>query len=90
MPSVTELLRVERILEGLPTFRARLGSKTAGIRKRNGETVCFAPETVAVVEALMAKNLNPERVYRIKVLAVAFDVLRMSARPARGAPLPSS
>jgi len=74
-PSVTELIRVQNVLESDPAIRRRLRPKTAKIRKRSGEMVCFAPETVAVAQALMSQRVNPERARVATVLGVAFDVL---------------
>jgi hypothetical protein len=74
-PTVTELARIERVLEADPALRARLGTKTSPERKRNGEVVHFAPEVVAVAVELIARPLNPERLPVRKVLSVAAEVL---------------
>jgi len=75
-PTVTELIRVEKILEADPAVRRRLGRKTTLVRKRTGERTWFAPEVVAIAEAMMARKLNPERASVRQVLSVAVRVLR--------------
>ncbi|MHC1770104.1 MAG: hypothetical protein AB9869_38450 [Verrucomicrobiia bacterium] len=74
-PSVTELIRVEKILEHDPAVRRRLGRKTTLVRKRTGEKVWFASEVVAIAEAMMARKLSPERASVRQVLSVAVRVL---------------
>ncbi len=74
-PTVTELSRVEQVLERDPGLRARLGPKTSLARKRTGEVSYFAAETVAVAEGLMDRGLSPERARVRVVLAVAVKVL---------------
>ena len=74
-PTVTELNRVEQVLERDPGLRARLGPKTSPARNRQGEVVYFAAETVAVAQGLMDQGLSPERAHVRVVLAVAARVL---------------
>jgi hypothetical protein len=76
-PSVTELHRVEQVLESDPALRLRLGPKTTMARKQHGEPVHFSPEAVAVTEALRAQGLNPERVGVKVVLAVGAEIIRV-------------
>jgi hypothetical protein len=74
-PTVTQLQRVEKVLEADPALSARLAPKTREARKRNGEMARFAPEAVAVAQALIARRLDPERAHVRVVLAVAVEVL---------------
>ncbi len=78
-PTATELLRVEQVLARDLALRRYLGSKTSPVRKRNGDLVYFAPETVAVAQELMARKLSPERAHVRDVLRVGAEVLRGSA-----------
>jgi hypothetical protein len=75
---VTELARVERVLESDPATRARLGPKTCPTRKRNGDLVYFTDATLTVAQGLMARRLSPERAHVREVLRVAVDVLSQS------------
>jgi hypothetical protein len=75
-PSVTELIRVEKILERDRAICRRLGRRTTLVRKRTGEKVWFASEVVAIAEAMMTRKLNPERASVRQVLSVAVRVLR--------------
>jgi len=79
-PSVTELTRIEKVLEGDPAIRRWLGPKTSPATKRSGELLYFAPETVAVAEALVVQHLSPERAPVGKVLLVAVEVLGIGSR----------
>lgn len=83
-PTVTELSRVEKILERDPAVRRRLGPKTTLACKRSGEPVYFAAETIAVAQALMARKLSPERAHVRKVLGVAVKVLGTGCPGVRG------
>jgi hypothetical protein len=74
-PSVTELRRVEGILEADPALRRRLGVKDSPARKRNGDLVYFSESTVAVAKELMARKVSPERAHVRTVLKVAVDVV---------------
>jgi hypothetical protein len=74
-PTVTELSRVERVLEAEPAVRRRLGPKTTLVRKRSGEPLYFAAETVAVAAELMARKLSPERAHVGMVVKVASETL---------------
>jgi len=74
-PTFSELLRVERILERDPAVRRRLGRKTTLVRKRTGERTWFAPEVLAVAQAMMNGRLGPERAHVRQVLSVAVRVL---------------
>jgi hypothetical protein len=74
-PTVTELARIEFVLESDPAIRARLGPKASPARRRDGQVVHFAAETLAVAKALMTHRLNPERARVRIVLAVAAKVL---------------
>jgi hypothetical protein len=74
-PTVTELIRVEKILEADPAVRRRLGRKTTLVRKRTGERTWFAPEVLAVAQAMMSGRLGPERAHVRQVLSVAVRVL---------------
>ena len=79
--TVTELLRVESILEADPALRRCLGPKNVPARKRNGDLVSFSLPTVAVAKELMARNLNPERAHVRTVLRVAADVVFRGRSP---------
>jgi hypothetical protein len=83
-PTVTELARVQRVLVADPAVRLRLGPKTSLARKRSGEVVHFAAETLAVAQTLMARRFNPERVKVKVVLAVAAEVLGIGDDPPHG------
>jgi hypothetical protein len=61
VPSVTELVRVEQVLERDRALCQHLGPKASPARKRSGEVVYFAEATVAVAQEMMARGLNPER-----------------------------
>ena len=78
-PTATELLRVEKVLARDLALRRYLGPKTTPVRKRNGDVVYFAAETVAVAQELMARKLSPERAHVRIVLRVGADVLRGGA-----------
>jgi hypothetical protein len=80
-PSVTELSRVEQVLERDAGLRRLLGPKTCPVRKRSGEPVYFTAETVAVTRALMARNLSAERSPVLKVVSVAAEVLEIGGEP---------
>jgi hypothetical protein len=84
-PTVTELSRVEKVLEADPAVRRRLGPKTALVRKRSGEPVHFAAEVVAVAQAVMNQKGNPERAHVRTVLRVAADVLGIVGTTSQGA-----
>ena len=75
-PTVTELLRVQKVLEADRALSRLLGPKSALVAKRTGEPVYFAPETITVAQALRARDLNPERTSVGTVLGVAHEVLR--------------
>lgn len=83
-PSVTELIRAETILQRDPAVRRRLGRKTTMVRKRTGERTWFAPEVVAIAEAMMARKLNPERASVRQVLSVAVRVLAVLSKKDSG------
>ena len=72
-PTVTDLRRIERILETDPALCRRLEPKTTLVSKRTGEPVYFAPETVTVAQARMARGLSPERAHVRVVLRLAID-----------------
>jgi hypothetical protein len=78
-PTATELLRVEKVLARDLALRRYLGPKTTPVRKRNGDLVYFAPETMLVVQELTARKLSPERAHVRMVLRVGADVLRGKA-----------
>ncbi len=84
-PTVTELARVEKVLEADPAIRRMLGPKTSTIRKRSGEAVYFAAETVDVAQELMARKLNPERARVLEVLRVALEVVGIRRTRSSGA-----
>jgi len=75
LPTVTELFRIEAVLEGDPALRRQLGPKSCAARKRNGEFIYFAEATTRVAQELMARKLNPERAHVRTVLMVAADLL---------------
>jgi len=77
VPTVTELARIESVLEADHAIRQHLEPKTSPVRRRDGQMVHFAAETLAVASSLMTRRLNPERAKVRKVLAVAADVLRI-------------
>ena len=85
---MTELSRVEKVLERDLAVRRYLGPKASRVRKRSGEPVYFAAEAVAVARALMAANLNPERAAVVTVLAVAAEVLGIGDAPKSAAAPP--
>lgn len=89
-PTFSELLRVERILERDPAVRRRLGRKTTLVRKRTGERTWFAPEVLAVAQAMMNGELGPERAHVRQVLAVAVRVLRGLSKKDEGATQPGT
>lgn len=74
-PTFSELLRIERIFEGDPTVRRRLGRKTTLVRKRTGERTWFDPEVMGVGQAMVNRRLSLERAHVRQVLAVAARVL---------------
>lgn len=76
-PTVTELARVQLVLERDPALSRFLRTKSVAIRKRGGEPVQFAAFTVAVAQEMMAMRLNPERAHVRKVLRVAADLAFM-------------
>lgn len=83
-PTFSELLRIEKILEGDPAVRRRLGRKTTLVRKRTGERTWFAAEVLAVAQAMMTQRLGPERAHVRKVLGVAVKVLGTGCPGVRG------
>ena len=83
-PSVTELARIERVLESDEAARRLLGPKTVPVRKRDGTVFLFAAETVNIARELMARKLNPERTRVGIVLAVAGMVLGIGGRSDAG------
>ena len=88
-PSVTELNRIEKVLEADPAARSRLGPRTTLVRRRSDESVYFAAEVVAVVQALMDRKLSPERAHVRTVLRVAAEVLGIVGRTSQGAASPN-
>lgn len=78
---MTELTRVEKVLERDLAVCRHLGPKTCPVCKRSGKPVYFAAQTVAVAKALMATNLSPERAPVLKVVAVAAEVLGIGGEP---------
>jgi gamma-glutamylcysteine synthetase len=84
------LTRVQKVLERDRAARRRLGAKTISVRKRGGELVYFAPETVTVAKALMARRLNPERAHVLMVLRVAAEVLGIVGTASSGTPPPGT
>lgn len=84
-PSVTELIRVEKILEHDPAVRRRLGRKTTLVCKRTGERTWFAAEVVAIAQAMMARKLSPERAPVCQILSVAVRVLGSDTKNASSA-----
>lgn len=82
VPSVTELARVERILEREPALRPYLlGPKSSPARKRTGEIVYFAEPTVTVALEMMAKKLSPERAHVRQVLRLRMFWLSQQCNP---------
>ena len=75
----TELARVQKILEEQPAFAAHLGPKKP-IEKRTGEVVSFHVGAFGVVEAVIQRNLNPERSRTRVVLRVVCEVFGISGR----------
>ena len=73
-PSVTELIRVGKVLESDPGVRPYLDEKTLRFSKRTGEVVYFSSGVVRVAGALMAKGLNPERAHVGIILRTAVEV----------------
>jgi hypothetical protein len=67
------------VLEADAAIRQRLGPKTSPARKRSGEVVHFAAETLAVAQELMLRRYSPERAHVRVVLAVAAEVLGIGA-----------
>ncbi len=84
-PSVTELTRIQQLLERDAAASRRLGPKSVAIRKRTGETVYFAAETIMVAKALMNERLNPERTHVVDVWRIAAQVLGIYRTPSPGA-----
>lgn len=80
-PSVTELIRVEKVLEKEPGIRQHLGERSLRFSKRTGEVVHFSSGVVRVTEAMRTKGLNPERAHVGVVLRTAVEVfaIRRSA-----------
>jgi hypothetical protein len=76
IPSVTELHRIEAVLQRDLALRRHLGPRTTPARKRNGETVYFAELTWATAQEVMASGANPERAHVRTVLLAAAAVLR--------------
>jgi hypothetical protein len=72
---VTELNRVQQVLERDLALQAHLGPDSCLARKRNGQTVYFAGATMRVAQELMARGLNPERACVRLVLKTAASVL---------------
>ena len=57
--AVNELIRVKKILEGDLAARRCLGPKKCPVRKRTGGRVSFAPEVVAVAQAMISQKAQP-------------------------------
>jgi len=76
VPTVTELSRLERVLEGDLALRPFLGPKTSAARRRDGTVVYFAEMTMSLAQELMARRLSPERAPVGKVLGAVLDVIR--------------
>jgi hypothetical protein len=64
---------VEKILVEQPAFHAHLGPKVR-VTKRTGEVVKFHVRTVVVADAIIARNLSPERAHVRIVLRVASEI----------------
>jgi hypothetical protein len=73
---MTELARVERVLERDPAARLHLGPKTTPVRKRNGQVYHFSEFTVAVAKQLMAAGVSPERAHVKMILMTVWAMLR--------------
>jgi hypothetical protein len=73
-PTPTEVLRVQRILERQPAFRAQLARKIL-LEKRTGETVRMGEGSITVAQRLLDCANNPERAHVTDVLRVAIEVL---------------
>lgn len=83
-PTVTELNRVQQVLERDPALRLLLGPRAMPVPMRTGEVADFSAEAVAVAQAMMALKLNPERAALRHVLAVAAQVLGIVRSPGSG------
>src|ERR1035437_9710540 len=89
-PTVTEVSRVEKVLEADRGVSHRLWPNTTPVSKRSGEVVYFSAETIAVGQALMARKLSPERAPVRLVLRAAVDVLAIGGKPSSGAAPPAT
>ena len=86
---MTELLRVQAVLEQDAALRLKVAARTSPARRRDGQVVYFSPASIAVAQELMTRGLNPERAHITEVVATAVDVLwprQIAAESEQGPP----
>jgi hypothetical protein len=76
-PSAARVKRIEGLLIADPAIKEKLGKKEVSLKGRDGSTQRFAPETIAVTQAIIDAKKEPFTVLKKEVLAIARKVLKV-------------
>jgi hypothetical protein len=77
LPSAARVKRIEGLLIADPAIKEKLGKKEVSLKGRDGSTQRFAPEVIAVTQAIIDAKKEPFTVLKKEVLAIARKTLKI-------------
>jgi outer membrane biosynthesis protein TonB len=69
--------RVQAVLEGEAAFVAKMGSATEAVFKPTGEKQLFAPEVIAVTQAIHNAGKDAHKVHKTEIIRFAVQVFKI-------------